>query len=102
MVYKKKGFNNKKFFSKQDEFNEDEFVVIKKKSIRNIPHHKGSDDESDEENEYVGSKEVLFMAFTNDDDLELEEEGNVDKLLISASEENENLLKKIISLKKEK
>eukprot|EP00253_Pinus_taeda_P003535 PITA_03535 len=40
------------------------------------------------------------MAFTNDDDSGLE--GNVDELLISAIEENENLWNKIISLKVEK
>ena len=39
-MYKKKGFNKKNFFSKQDEYNEDEFVVIKNKSTRNMRHHK--------------------------------------------------------------
>ena len=42
------------------------------------------------------------MAFTNDDDSELEGEGNMDELMISAIEENENLRKKIVSLKIEK
>lgn len=40
------------------------------------------------------------MAFTNDDDLGLE--GNVDELIMSATEENEKLRNKIISLKLEK
>ena len=31
MALKKKGFNKKNFFSKQDESDEDEFMVIKKK-----------------------------------------------------------------------
>lgn len=84
-VYKKKGINKKNFLSKQDESNEDEFVVIKKKS--------------DEESDHDESQETLFMAFTNDDDLGLE--GNVDELLISAIEENEKLRNKIISLKVE-
>jgi len=55
-----KGFAKKNFLSKQDETDKDEYVVIKKKSS------KGSNDESDEEND--GSKEVLFMAFTEDDE----------------------------------
>eukprot|EP00253_Pinus_taeda_P001537 PITA_01537 len=99
MVYKKKGFNKKNFFSKQDESNEDEFVVIKKKSTNQFPHHKGGNEESDEENDHTGSQEVLFMAFTNDDDSRLE--GNVDELLMSAIEENEKLRNKIILLKVE-
>ena len=61
MMYKKKGFNKKNFFSKQDEFDEYEFIVIKRKSTRNVHQYKESDDESDEENNYVGSKEMLFM-----------------------------------------
>ena len=39
------------------------------------------------------------MAFTNDDDSGLD--GNVDKLLISAIEENEKIQNKIISLRVE-
>ena len=39
------------------------------------------------------------MAFTNDDVSKLEDEGNMDRLLMTAIEENENLQKKIISLK---
>ena len=42
------------------------------------------------------------MAFTNDDDSELEDERNMDSFLISAIEENENLQKNIISLKIER
>eukprot|EP00253_Pinus_taeda_P007818 PITA_07818 len=80
-VYKKKGTNMKNFFSKQDESNEDEFVVIKRKS--------------DEESDHDESQETLFMAFTNEDDSGLE--GNVDELLISVIEENEKLRNKIIS-----
>jgi len=99
MVYKKKGFNKKNFFSKQDEFDEGEFVVIKKKSTNQFPPRKGANEESDEENDHAGSQEVLFMAFTNDDDSGLE--GNVDELLMSAIEENEKLRNKIISLKVE-
>ena len=75
MVYKKKGINKKNLFSKQYESDEDEFVVIKKKS--------------DEESDHAESQETLFMAFTNDDDSGLE--GNLDELLISAIEENEKL-----------
>lgn len=100
MVHKKKGFNKKNLFSKKDECDEDEIVVIKKKSTKNFPHHKGGNDESDEENDNVGIQEVLFMEFTNDDDSGLE--GNVEELLMSAIEENEKLLNKIISLKVEK
>ena len=96
-MYKKKGFNKKNLFSKQDESDEDEFVVIKKKSTKNMRHHKERDDESDEESDYVGSKETLFMAFTNDDDSELEDERNMDSLLMNAIEENENLQKNIIN-----
>lgn len=88
-VYKKKGFNKKNFFSKQDKSDEDEFVVFKNKSTNQFPHRKGGNEESDEENDHAGSQEVLFMAFTNDDDLGLE--GNVDELLMSAIEENEKL-----------
>ena len=66
-VYKKKGINKKNLFSKQYDSDEDEFVVIKKKT--------------DEENDHAESQETLFMAFTNDDDSGLE--GNVDELLIS-------------------
>ena len=73
-MYKNKGFNKKNLFSKQYEYDEDKFVVIKNKSTRNVHHYKESDDESDEESNYVGSKETLFMAFTNDDDSELEDE----------------------------
>lgn len=47
---------------------EDEYVVIKKKSSKDIFHHKESNDESDEENDYAGRKEVLFMEFTEDDE----------------------------------
>ena len=61
-------------------------------------HHKESDDESDEESNYVGSKETLFIAFPNDDDSELEDERNMDSLLMNAIKENENQQKKIISL----
>eukprot|EP00253_Pinus_taeda_P024384 PITA_24384 len=64
MAHKKKGFNKKNFFSKQYESDEDEFMVIKKKS--------------NEESDHDESQEPLFMAFTNDDDSELE--GNVDEL----------------------
>ena len=99
MVYKKKGLNKKNFLSKQDDSDEDEFVVIKKKSTNQFPHRKGSNEESDEENDHAGSQEVLFMAFTNDDDSGLD--GNVDELLISAIEEIEKLWNKIISLKLE-
>ena len=98
-MYKKKGFNKKKFFSKQDESDEDEFIVIRRKSTRNMHQYKESDDESNEESNYVGSKEMLFMAFKNDDDSEIEDERNMDSLLMSSIEENENLQKKIISLK---
>jgi len=42
------------------------------------------------------------MAFTNDDDSKLEDERNMDSLLMNAIEENENLQKKIISLKIER
>ena len=87
MVYKKKGFNKKNFFSKQDESDEGEFVVIKKKSTNQFPHRKGGNEESDEENDHAGSQEVLFMAFTNDDE--------------SGLEGNEKLRNKIISLKVE-
>eukprot|EP00253_Pinus_taeda_P002164 PITA_02164 len=85
MAHKKKGFNKKNFLSKQDESDEDEFMVIKKKS--------------DEESDHNGSQEALFMALADDDDSGLE--GNVDELLISAIEENEKLRNKIISLKVE-
>ena len=85
MAHKKKGFNKKNFFSKQDEFDEDEFMVIKNKS--------------DEESHHDESQEALFMALVDDDDSGLE--GNVDELLISAIEENEKLRNKIISLKVE-
>ena len=101
-MYKKKGFNKKNLFSKQDESDEDEFVVIKKKSTKNMRHHKERDDESDQESNYVGSKETLFMEFTNDDDSELEAERNMDSLLMNSIEEIENLQKKIISLKIER
>eukprot|EP00253_Pinus_taeda_P031626 PITA_31626 len=84
-VYKKKGTNKKNFFSKQDESDEDEFVVIKRKS--------------DEESDHDESQETLFMAFTIEDDSRLE--GNVDELLISAIEENEKLRNKIVPLKVE-
>lgn len=99
MVYKKKGFNKKNFFSKQDESDENEFVVIKNKSTNQFPHRKGGNEKSDEENDHARSQEVLFMAFTNDDDSRLE--GNVNELLMSAIEENEKLRNKIISLKAE-
>eukprot|EP00253_Pinus_taeda_P032422 PITA_32422 len=99
MVYKKKGFNKENFLSKQDESDEDEFVVIKKKSTNQFTHRKGGNEESDEENDHARSQEVLFMAFTNDDDSGLD--GNVDELLISAIEENEKLQNKMISLKVE-
>ena len=85
MAHKKKWFNKKSFFSKQDEFDEDEFMLIKKKP--------------DEESDHDESQETLFMAFTNDDDSGLE--GNVDEMLISVIEENEKLHNKIISLKVE-
>ena len=49
-------------------------------------HYKESDDESNEESNYVGSRETLFMAFTNDDDSELEDERNMDSFLMSAIE----------------
>jgi len=75
MGHKKKGFNKKNFFSKQDESDEDEFMVIKKKS--------------DVESGHDESQETLFMAFTNDDDSGLE--GNIDELLISSIEEKEKL-----------
>ena len=75
MAHKKKGFNKKNFFSKQDESNEDEFVVIKRKS--------------DEDSDHDESQETLFMAFTDEDDSGLE--GSVHELLISAIEENEKL-----------
>jgi len=55
MVYKKKWFNKKNFFSKQDESNEDEFVVIKQKPTNQFPHHKGGNEKSDEENDHAGS-----------------------------------------------
>ena len=42
------------------------------------------------------------MTFTNDDDLELEDERNMDILLMNAIEENENLQKRIICLKIER
>lgn len=85
MIYRKKGINKKNLFSKKYESDEDEFVVIKKKS--------------NEESDHVESQETLFMAFTNDDDSGLE--GNVDELLVSSIEENEKLRNKIISLKVE-
>ena len=85
MTYRNKGFNKKNLLSKQSESDEDEFMIIKKKS--------------DEESDHDESQETLFMAFTNDDDSRLE--GNVDELLISAIEENEKLQNKIISLKVE-
>eukprot|EP00253_Pinus_taeda_P021501 PITA_21501 len=85
MAHKKKGFNKKNFFSKQDETDEDNFMVIKKKS--------------DEESDLDESQEALFMALVDDDDSGLE--GNVDELLVSTIEENEKLLNKIISLKVE-
>eukprot|EP00253_Pinus_taeda_P025126 PITA_25126 len=96
---KLKGFNKKNFFSKQDQSDEDEFVVIKKKSTNQFPHCKGGNEESNEENDHVGSQEVLFMAFTNDDDSG--PEGNVDELLMRAIEENYKLQNKNISLKVE-
>jgi len=71
-------------------------VVIKKKSC------KGSNDESDEENDYAGSKEVLFMAFIEDDESRQESKEDTNELLISAIEENEKLQKKVISLKTDK
>ena len=49
-------------------------------------HRKESDDEADEESNYVGSKEILFMEFRNDNDSELEDKGNMDKLLMSVIE----------------
>ena len=42
------------------------------------------------------------MEFTNDDDSKLEYKGNMDELLISDIQENENLRNKIISHKVEK
>lgn len=101
-MFKKKSFNKKNFFSKQDDFDEDEFVITKKKWTKNITFHKRNDDELDQENDYARSKEVIFMAFTNHDDSEQEGEGIVDELLMSAIEENEKLWKKFISLKVEK
>jgi len=85
MTYKKKGFNKKNLLSKQGETDEDEFMVIKKKS--------------DEESDRDEIQEALFMALIDDDDSG--PEGNVDELLISAIEENEKLRNKIISLKVE-
>ena len=85
-MFKKKGFNKKNFFSKQDNSDEDEFVITKNKSTKDITFHKGNDDESNEENDYARSREVLFMEFTNDDDSEQEGKGNVDKLLMSSIE----------------
>eukprot|EP00253_Pinus_taeda_P001430 PITA_01430 len=85
MVYKKKGINKKNLFSKKDESDEDEFIVIREKL--------------DEESDHAESQETLFMAFTNDDDSGLE--GNVDELSIRAIEENEKLQNKIIYLKVE-
>ena len=38
MAYKKKGFNKENFFSKQDESDEDVFMVIKKKSDEESDH----------------------------------------------------------------
>ena len=99
MIYKRKGFNKNNLFSKKDESDEGEYVVIKKKSTNKFPHYKGGNDESDEENDHAASQEVLFMAFTNDDDSGLE--GNVDEFLMSAIEENNKLQNKIISLKVE-
>eukprot|EP00253_Pinus_taeda_P035249 PITA_35249 len=90
-IYKKKGFTKKNFRSKQDEYDEDEYVVIKKKSSKDIFHHKESNDESDEENGYTRSKEVLFMAFTEDDEPRQENEEDTNELLISTIEENEEL-----------
>eukprot|EP00253_Pinus_taeda_P021883 PITA_21883 len=86
----------------KDEFDEDEYVVIKKKSFKDIFHHKESNDESDEENDYAGSKEVLFMAFTEDDEPRQENEEDTNELLTSTIEENEELQKKVISLKMDK
>eukprot|EP00253_Pinus_taeda_P003638 PITA_03638 len=85
MAHKKKGFNKKNFFSKQDESDEDEFMAIKKKS--------------NEESDHDEILEALFMALADDGDSGLE--GNVDELLISAIEENDKLQNKIISLKVE-
>eukprot|EP00253_Pinus_taeda_P015055 PITA_15055 len=82
-MFKKKGFNKKNFFSKQDDSDGDEFMITKKKSTKNIIFHKRKDDESDVKNGSARSREVLFMAFTNDDDSEQEGEGNVDELLMS-------------------
>ena len=70
--------------SKEDESDEDELVVIKKKPTNHFPYRKGGNDELDEENDYAGSQEVLFMEFTNDDDSRLK--GNVDELLMSSIE----------------
>ncbi len=81
---KKKGFNKKNFFSKQDKSDQDGFVVIKNKSTNHFTHRKGGNDESDEENYCVGSQEVLFLAFTNDDDSDIV--GNVDEFLMNAIE----------------
>eukprot|EP00253_Pinus_taeda_P028665 PITA_28665 len=47
------------------------------------------DDEFDKEDNCAEDNEVLFMAFTNKDDYDQEEEGNVDEIPISAIEENE-------------
>jgi len=86
---------------KHDSDDEDEYKMkMFKKSYKKNFFSK--QDDSDEEDDYAGSNEVLFMAFTNDDDYEKEEEGNIYELLISASEENGKLRKKVISLKIEK
>lgn len=85
MTHKKKGFNKKNILSKQDEYDEYEFMVIKKKS--------------NEESDHDESQEELFMALTDEDDSG--PEGNVDELLISAIEENEKQQNKIICLKVE-
>ena len=90
-IYKKKGFTKKNFLSKQDESNEDEYVVIKKKLSKDIFHHKESNEESNEENDYARSKEVLFMAFTEDDEPRQENEEDTNELLISTIDENEEL-----------
>lgn len=54
-MFKKKGFKKNKLFSKQDDSNEDEFVITKKKSTKNITFHKRNDDELYEENDYARS-----------------------------------------------
>lgn len=76
-TFKKKGSNIRNFFSKQ------------------------VSDDFDEDDDYARSKEVLFMAFTNDTDKLEGEEGNVDVLLINAIEEKERLRKNIGKLSQE-